>query len=261
MRSPVKVLTTLVIVFLSLPTLIVTILSFSGEPYLSFPPSSWSVAPYLEMFQSEEIRTGIVRSLVAATLTTFICIAVGLPASLGMAAARPRIRPVMLAYLSLGFATPLIVSAVGILIVYYQLGIYGTLPSLALGLAIVHLPFLLYTIAASVEGLDPQLEEAAATLGARKLKVIFLIKIPALAPGIIAGGLLIFVLSVTEFVVSMVLTNTSSATLPVIMFGSLRSGATPMLAAVGTLYVVLAFVAVVAISRSKTLQQFLYRTD
>ena len=261
MKSSLKISTLLVLVFLSLPTLIVTLLSFSGDPYLSFLPSSWSLGSYIELFQSEELRSGIVRSLAAAGMTTAACVLVGVPASLGVAAARPEVRSFLLAFLSLGFATPLIVSAVGVLIVYYQLGIYGSLPSLALGLCIVHLPFLLYTVAASVEGLDPQLEEAACTLGARRVQIVFLIKIPALAPGIIAGALLIFVLSITEFVVSMVLTNTSSATLPVVMFGSLRSGATPTLAAVGTLYVVLAFAAVVAISKSKTLQQFLYRTD
>lgn len=261
MRTRFAVATGVVIAFLTLPTLVVMVLSFSGDAFLSFPVRSWSAKPYLDLIQSEAIRTGLFRSLLVAALTAALCLVTGLPASLALAAAGPRSRGFLFSFLSLGFATPLIVSAVGVLIVYYQIGVYGSLVSLGFALAIVHLPFLLYAVAASMEGLDPQLEEAAQTLGARRRHVLFLVKIPALAPGIITGTLLVFVLSLTEFVVSMILTNVDSATLPVLMFGSLRSGATPMLAAVGAIYIAIAFLTVFLIARFKALQQFLYRPE
>ena len=253
--------TTFVIAFLSLPTAVVTVLSFSGDAFLNFPVGSWSVQPYIDLVQSSGLRDGLSRSLMVGGISALLCLLAGLPASLAMASGGPRFRAALFSFLSLGFATPLVVSGVGILVVYYQIGVYGSLPSVALGLAIVHLPFLLYAIAASLENLDPQLQEAAETLGARKVHVLFLVKIPALAPGIITGSLLVFVLSITEFVVSMILTTVSSATLPVLIFGSLRSGATPVLAAAGAVYILLAFGAVFLISRFRSLQQFLFRSE
>lgn len=261
MRLRFKLLTALVIVFLSLPTVIVMVLSFSSDAFLSFPVGGWSFEPYLDLMRSAEIRTGIVRSLLIGLITAALCLVTGVPASLALAAAKKRGRAVLFAFLSLGFATPLIVSAVGILLVYYLLGAYGSLLSVAVALAVVHLPFLLYAVAASIEGLDPQLEEAARTLGARRWQVVALVKIPALAPGIITGTLLVFVLTVTEFVVSMILTTVESATLPVLIFGSLRSGPTPMLAAASAIYIALAFLAVFLISRFRSLQQFLFRSE
>jgi putative spermidine/putrescine transport system permease protein len=259
MRVRAGSLALLVLAFLSLPTAIVVVLSFSGDRFLSFPPKTWSFQPYVELFASPQLRAGLVRSLLAGLESSLICLVVGLPAALAMAAARPRVRSALLAFLTLGFATPLAVSAVALLVVYYTIGVFGSLTSLGLALAVVNLPFLLYAIAASIEALDPQLEEAAATLGARRLEVLVAVKIPALAPGIVTGTLLVFVLSVTEFIVSVVLTIVSSATLPVIMYGSLRSGPTPALAAAGVTYIALAVLVVFGISRFRSLQQFLFR--
>jgi putative spermidine/putrescine transport system permease protein len=259
-KSWAATLAVIVLVFLSLPTVVVAGLSFSGDRFLTFPPQSMSLHAYVDLFSSPELRGGLVRSLLAGVEASAICLLVGLPAALALAVAGPRLRSVLTGVLTLGFATPLAVSAVALLLVYYRIGIFGSLAALGLALAIVNLPFLLYAIAASVEALDPQLEEAASTLGARRLEVLFAVRIPALAPGIVTGTLLVFVLSVTEFIVSVVLTTASSATLPVIMYGSLRSGPTPTLAAAGVTYIGLAVLVVIGISRVRSIQQFLFRS-
>ncbi|MCB8883376.1 ABC transporter permease subunit [Acidisoma cellulosilytica] len=249
----------IVLIFMTLPTILTAILSVSGDATLAFPPQHWSLHPYLALLEDGGLRGALLRSLQAGAESALLCLIFGLPAMLALQRLRGALAAAVLAFLTLGFAAPLAVSAVALLIVYYMLGIFGSLHALALALAIVNLPFLLYAVASSLAAIDHSLEEASLTLGASPFLTFLLVRLPSLAPGMMTGTLLIFILGATEFMVSVVLTNVNSATLPVVMYGSLRSGPTPMLAAAGMYYVLLALIVVLAITRSRALQQFLYR--
>jgi putative spermidine/putrescine transport system permease protein len=69
------------------------------------------------------------------------------------------------------------------------------------------------------------------------------------------------VFAITEFLVSLILATTADQTLPIVMFGSLRSGVTPTLAAVGGLYIAISIAIVLLITRVRSLEQFLYQRD
>lgn len=261
MTRTVRLLAVLVLAFLTLPSALILVLSFSGEPHLSFPPKSWSIDSYAAVLNSGPLRSGLFRSLVLGFETVGISLIVGLPASLAILRMRGRLRSSLVTYLTLGFASPLVVSGVALVVVYYEFSIFGSLWSLAFALSIIHLPFLLYSSIAASDGVDPHLEEAANTMGARPLERLVLVRLPGIFPGIITGTLLIFSLTLSEFIVSLLLTTSSSATLPVVMYGSMRSGLTPTLAAASMFYVVLAALIVVGITRFRSLRQFLHRGD
>jgi putative spermidine/putrescine transport system permease protein len=261
MSKRLVLLTWALLVFVSLPTLIVVSSSFSGATLLSFPPSHPSVMPYVDLFRSDVLRPALERSLIVGLEAAILALIAGLPTALGLERLWPKLRPAATAFLTLGFATPLAVSAVAFLIVFYRLGWFGSVWSIALALSIVNFPFLLYSIAATVESLDDSLADAAATLGAGPARTFVFVTLPGLAPGIMTGTLLVFVFGITDFLISLVLTTVQTATLPVSIYGSMRSGATPLLAAAGGCYVLIALFVVVLITRLRSLEQFLYRAD
>jgi putative spermidine/putrescine transport system permease protein len=250
-----------VLVFVSLPSAIVLVASFSADRALRFPPSGLSVRPYFDLLSNGDIRGALVRSLLVGLGSVALSLPIGVAAALALFRFRLRLRPLILGFLTLGFATPLVVSGMAFLVLDIRFGIYGSLWSIALAVTIVNLPFLLFAVAASVVTLSPELEAAAATLGADPAEAFLFVTIPGIMPGILTGSILMFVFGITEFLVSLILSTVGNQTLPVLMFGSLRGAVSPMLAAAGGLYIALAALVVFAVSRLRSLEGFLYHAQ
>lgn len=261
MSRYVRILTGLILLFVSLPTMIVVVSSFSGSSLLSFPPKSISGAPYLRLFENSLVRAALFRSLAVGSESALISLVAGLPTGIALFRLRVRYRSLVTGYLTLGFSTPLVVSSLAFVVIYYRMGVFGSTHSLAIALSVVNLPFLLYSVAATIEALNPELEAAAATLGAENVQTFLFVTLPGLMPGVLTGTLLVFIFGITDFLVSMILTTVRTATLPVVIYGSVRGGISPQLAAAGGLYIILALVVVILITRLRSLEQFLYRSD
>ena len=83
---------------------------------------------------------------------------------------------------------------------------------------------------------------------------------PLLAPGIVTGALVVFVLSITDFVLSQVLTTVDDQTLPVYIYSGLRGAISPALGAVSALFIVVVALAFAAVLRLGKVERFLFRT-
>jgi spermidine/putrescine transport system permease protein len=88
-----------------------------------------------------------------------------------------------------------------------------------------------------MEGLDPRLEEAAQDLGASPVMAFFRVTLPLLAPGIVAGALLAFVLSLDDFVITQFTAGVGSTTLPLRIFSMVKFGVSPEINALSTLMI------------------------
>ena len=249
------------LVFVSLPTLIVLVSSFSSGRLLKFPPPGISIQPYLNMLGSALIRRALARSLEVGALSVAFSLLLGVGAAIALFRHRVRLRSLMTGYLMLGFTTPLVVSGMAFLVLFIRVGMFGKLWPMALAITIVNLPLLIFAVASSIAALNPELEEAAATLGAEQVQTFLFVTLPGLMPGILTGSIMMFVFGMTEFLVSLILSTISNQTLPVVMFGSLRGAVSPILAAAGGLYIVIAFAVVFVISRLRSLEDFLRRPD
>jgi spermidine/putrescine transport system permease protein len=109
-------------------------------------------------------------------------------------------------------------------------------------------PFAMMNIRARHQGLNPAYFESAADLGATKTAVTFRITLPLLAPGIISGALLAFVVSMDDFMISSFLTSAGTTTLPIYIFGLIRKGVNPSVNVVASLLLIMAIVVTVATS-------------
>jgi putative spermidine/putrescine transport system permease protein len=261
MGRVVRTIAACALIFGVLPTVVVVIASFSSERALSFPPRGLSFRPYVDLMQSDILRDALLRSVIVATESMLLALPIGTIGALALFRHRLRLRSLLLGYIMLGFSTPLIVSGMAFLVLFIPVGVFGTVWSTALALTIVNLPFLVFAVASSVVNLNPDLEDAAATLGADKVEAFLFVTLPGVMPGVITGSILMFIFGLTEFLVSLILSTTSNQTFPVALFGSLRGAVSPMLAAGGAIYIAIAFVVVFAMSRFRFLDNFLSRND
>jgi putative spermidine/putrescine transport system permease protein len=94
-------------------------------------------------------------------------------------------------------------------------------------------------------------------LGAEELQTFVHVTLPSLLPGIVTGSLIVFVLGLNEFLVSLLITTPDIVTLPVLIYTSIRANVSPVIAAVASVYVLVAFVAVLVADRLVGLEAFL----
>ena len=245
------------ILTLSLPTIIVVGASFTAGNIISFPPDGFSVKWYEKIALARDLRQAFVRSLIVS----FICLAVSLPVGTlaGIALTRYRLRfaGALQVYLLLPFTIPLIGSGIGMMLTFGSWGVLGNMWPVGVACAVINLPFIIWSVSSSAAVLDRDLELAAANCGAGRVETFLHVTLPSVMPGVITGGLLMFVLAMTEFLVSLLLTDSRTVTLPVQIYNNVRSIITPDLAAVSSVFVVIALAAVWLLDRFVGLEIFL----
>ncbi len=105
------------------------------------------------------------------------------------------------------------------------------------------IPFVAMVVRSRMVGLDPSIEEAARDLGATPRQTFWRVTFPLITPGIVAGGMLAFTLSLDDFVVSFFTTGPGATTLPILIYSSVKRGITPDINAISTLMILLSVAA------------------
>lgn len=259
--SKIGTLTAVTLFFASLPTVIVLVASFNSGTSPKFPLAGISGHGYADLMSDSVIRASMVRALLVGIISVVISLPVGLLAAISLNRYRIRGRGAIGAYLILGFSVPLVVSGMAFLVLYTRFGLMGSLMLLSVAVVTVNFPFMLLSIGSSINLLNPQLEEASRSLGAERIQTFVLVTLPGVLPGVLMGSLLMFVFGTTEFLVSLIISTTANQTLPIVLFGGLRSGLQTRHAAAGGLYIVMTVFIVFAMTRFRSLDQFLFRKD
>ena len=192
-----------------------------------------------------DFRSGFQSSVIATFWSSSIALVVGT----GLAIAVKRFEFPGKHTLQSILLSPLVIPhftiGLGLLIFVSQMNLgrgYGVLVACHIMLV---LPFVLRSVYVSMENLDQRLEQAASSLGASPIRILFTITIPLLAPGLFGGWLFAAVMSFSEFTSSLFVTTEATQTLPVAMYNYVREYADPTLAALSVLYI---FTTAVALS-------------
>ncbi len=222
------------LVFLYLPIAVLVGLSFNESGL----PTSWggfSTKWYAELVDDQEIRDAAVATLVVAVSTTAVAVLVGTPLAFGLARLRSRLLD-GLVYVPM--IIPDIVLAIALLsafnLVFTQrLGQQLGLWSVVLAHATFAIAFVAIVVATRLAHFDHSTVEASLDLGASELKTFANVTLPQIAPGVIAGALIVFTLSVDEFVIAY-FTAGIEVTLPIKIYSMIRFGVTPVVNALAT---------------------------
>jgi len=235
--SPVLLvaLCTAVLIYLAAPLAIVVPISFSSGEGLAFPPPGYSLRWY-EHYWTD-------RAWVDATITS---LKVGILAAIGLSRMAGRARVLSYAFIVSPIIVPVIVLAVALYRLYSMLGLNGSLIGLALAHTIMAAPFVVITVTAALARFDQQLVLASASLGETPFRTFFRVTLPLIRPSVLTGALFAFMTSFDEVVIALFVGSGTEATLPRVMWASLRSGIDPTIAAVSTLLIVLSVTVLVA---------------
>jgi spermidine/putrescine transport system permease protein len=139
------------------------------------------------------------------------------------------------AVINLPLMVPEIIAAVATLIFFATLGIALGLHTVVLAHTVFCIPFAYLPIAARLEGIDPTYEEAAADLYGDPWRVFRHVTLPLTGPGIVAGFMLAFIISLDDFIITNMVAGPGATTLPVLIYGMVRTGFSPEINAVSTL--------------------------
>lgn len=193
---------------------------------------------YLELFDNSSIVTAMTNSLMVAFVSALISTAIGTLAAVGMYKYKFRGKTVLDGLLYVPIIIPEIVMGIALLMFFSQLKI----PTGALTLILAHTTFsvsyVVIVVRSKLEGFDPSLEEAAMDLGAKPLEIFYKITLPLIAPGILAGSLLAFTLSMDDVIVSFFVSGPGFTTLPLQIFSMVKFGVSPEINALSTLMLI-----------------------
>ena len=193
------------LITLSLPTIIIFGASFTAGDIVQFPPQGFSLKWYQHLWLLEDFKDAFLRTLYVSVICTLVSIPAGTLAVLALARYRILLRMALQVYLLLPFTIPLVVSGLGMMLVFGEIRILGQLWPVGVGLCIINLPFMIWAVSATVNALDDELENAAANCGAPPLQTFLTVTLPCTMPGVITGALLMFILAFNEFLVSLFL--------------------------------------------------------
>jgi putative spermidine/putrescine transport system permease protein len=224
----------LVALFLIAPSLLIVAMSFGPSRSLNFPPDGFSLTWYGNFFSERWIEPTLT-SLKVAGLSALLATVLGTMAALGILRGRFPGRQLVQALLLAPLIVPVVIVAIGLFLVFSRWGVAGSLAGLVFGHTILAIPFVLITVGASLQTVDPVYERAAASLGAGPFTTFFRVTLPLILPGVLAGALFAFVISLDEVVVAIFLTSPTVLTLPVEMWATIRDFIDPTMAAISSM--------------------------
>ncbi|MCW8163756.1 ABC transporter permease subunit [Verminephrobacter aporrectodeae subsp. tuberculatae] len=234
-RSPIlRALVLLVLLFLSVPALLMLPLSLAGTSGLNWPPSGFSLQHYQELLASPLwLRAGL-RSLIVGLGTASLALLVGTPAALVLVRARMRGKSLLLAFVLSPIIVPRMVIAVGLFYFFARVGLVGSAWALVLGHTVIALPYVVLTMMAVLRNYDTRLDLAAHSLGARPWQTLRYVSLPILATGLMSSFLFAFATSFDELTISLFASGGMNATLPKQFWDQVTLQISPVIAAVST---------------------------
>jgi len=245
------------ILFLIFPTIIIFIGSLTEGSVIEFPPKEFTLRWYPAAFISDWFIKGLTNSLIAAGFCTLLSIPVGALTSYGLLRYRIKARNIIQVYLLLPFTVPLVVQGASLLFVYARTGLVGNILGVGFALMEINLPFMIWSVTSCVNAMDPNLENAAMSLGAEEIQTFFYVTLPSLMPGILSGSLLMFILGLNEFVTSLIVVTLDIATLPVLLYTQIKTVISPVAAAVSIIYSLVAVAAIFILDKVIGLKNYL----
>lgn len=237
--------------FLYLPIGVLVVISFNDSPILSLPFKGITFDWYALAFRDAAVRLALVNSIQVATTATIIATTLGLFAAFAVYRYQFFGRNTFRIALNLPILLPGIVTGVAMLAYLSDLGWELSLSTVIVGHAVFGIPVAFGPILTRLNQFPRSLEEAAYDLGAKPAQVFRDVIFPYIRSAVISGALLAFTLSFDEVVVTIFLTGRDN-TLPMEIWGRLRTNITPEIAAIATLVSVASGGLVLLSQRSST---------
>lgn len=229
-----------ILALLAAPLAIVAGVSLNAAQSLRFPPQDLSLRWYAALLSEADWMRALRNSVTIAAVAAVIAVAVALPLALHVWARGGWLGRALHTLGIAPFMLPPVITALGFLVFWVSLGMYGRMAATILshGIFLVTLP--LVTLSLGLQAIDRSLIEAAQTMGATRGQVLRSVVLPLIVPYLVSGYAFAFVLSLNEYIIAYMVAGFTVETLPIKIFNSLRYGYTPVMGVVSVLFVAVA---------------------
>lgn len=239
------ILTLAVLVFLYLPIIILLVNSFNesrfGGEWTGF---SWKW--YQRLLQERTVWVALRNSLVIAFSATAASTILGVLAALSLYRYKTTLQKIHYGLIYIPLVIPDILMGISLLLFFVILNIHLSLFTIFIAHTTFCVSYVTMVILARLQNFDLSVLEAAQDLGANHWNVFRRIIIPLLAPGITAGALLAFTLSIDDFVITFFVAGQGATTLPIYIYGMIKFGSTPIINALSVILLAVTFVIIMA---------------
>ena len=242
-----SIYTWLVIAYLFIPIAVMMLFGFNDtQGRFNFSWQGFTFRWYRELFDIPELTTALKNSLVVASISTVIATAMGTLIALALTRYRFRGRAGLNLFIFVPMATPEIVLGVSLLSLFVTMGLARGMLTIVIAHIMFSISYVVVTVRARIAGFDLSLEDAAKDLGATPMTTFWTVTFPLIFPGILAGGLLAFALSIDDYVIT-TFNAGATTTFPLWVFGASRLGVPPQVNVMGTLIFMLGVLYAVAV--------------
>lgn len=226
--------TLLFFLFLYLPLIILVVFSFNASRSATVW-AGFSLEWYTKAFGNDDIQRATKNSVIIAIFATINATTLATMAALALGRNKKiKQKQLFSGVLILPLMIPEIVTAVATLTFFSAIGLSLGLGNIIIAHTVFCIPFAYLPIRARLEGMDESLEIAARDLYADKWSTLRLVTLPLLMPGIVSGAMLAFIISLDDFIITLMVAEAGSTTLPIYIYSLVRIGITPEVNAIST---------------------------
>jgi len=227
----------LIYLFLYAPIFVLILFSFENSR-LAVHWTGFTLKWYAQLFTDQTLGLALMNSLIVAFFAVAFSGVMGTMAAVGLSRLKFKGKGLYRGLILLPMIIPEIAMAVSALTLFVALGLSLCLATIIVSHIVFCVAYVTLTVMGRLEGIDPRLEEAAQDLGASPLMAFFRVTLPLLMPGIVAGCLLAFVLSLDDFVITQFTAGVGSTTLPLRIYSLVKFGVSPEINALSTLMII-----------------------
>lgn len=247
------VYTFLIYLFLYLPILVLIVFSFNKSKLNSIW-TGFTFKWYSSLFHNAAILTAMRNTLVIGFVSTVFSVIIGTVTAFGLYKSKSKYKNFLEGFLYVPVVIPEIVLGIALLAFFSQIHIPMGIITLIIAHITFSISYVVIVVKARLDGLEPELEEAAMDLGATPKETFFKVILPVIMPGIAAGALLAFTLSLDDVIISFFVAGPSSSTLPLKVFSMVKFGVTPEINALSTIMLSVTIFVVVLSEKLKSSQ-------
>lgn len=235
--------------FLFFPALLVVIFSFNDSRFWAFPLRGFTLRWYAALFGRVEALDALWNSVTVAVPAVACSVALGTGLVLAFHRRRFPLRGVLEGIVLLPLLIPSLIWALALLLLLTYFAVPTGAATVTLGHVLYTTPFVVLLVTTRMRSLDPNLEDAARSLGAGTGMVFHRIVVPHLMPALVAGALIAFAVSFSDLIVAFFLGGGGFNTLPVFIYSLIQFEPTPMINAVSALILAIGSLCVLAAMR------------
>ena len=226
----------LALLFLYTPIAVLVAMSFNSSRYNRLP-FEFSTKWYQALFQNETLISATGNSILLALITGILCVFFATMLILGAQALSRKLQRLIQSAVLMPLTIPWLILGLSLLLMIRAFDLNKSLFFVLAGHVVIALPYSVLVLQARLQSLDPALEDASGSLGAGPLTTFRRITLPTLAPAMVSGGFLSFMISFDNFVISYFLMPSGVSTLPIEIQSAIKFGFTPEINAVSTIII------------------------